>query len=192
MNSTMQMMPQQRGSVQNQMIQQRYCNQANPQMLGQESNQMVPQHSNRVSDQVMPQYPAVVPNKRMQQEPGVAMNQTKPQDQGVFLSTPIVINNAANSNQSSVVNNNMLSGRDCVYVKTIGSQTWAWCCIISIITCCFTGCPCGVFAFLCPCDETAVYPRGGRVYSNDTRAGMGNAANMNVQNGSRTEKKNPN
>ena len=107
---------------------------------------------------------------------------------GIMFSTPIVINNSANSNQASAVNNTS-SGRDVVYVKRIGPQTWALCWSISMVTCLFTCFPCGIFAFLCPCDEVPVYVRDGKVYDNNSGACVGNAANMNIQNGPTDGKK---
>ena len=188
-----QMMPNQSGSVSNQMMPQQPSfgqNQVMPQQPGFGQNQMTPQQPGFGQNQMAPQQPGFGQNQMMQQQPGISPNQMTSQDRGggIMFSTPIVINNSANSNQASAVNNTS-SGRDVVYVKRIGPQTWALCWSISMVTCLFTCFPCGIFAFLCPCDEVPVYVRDGKVYDNNSGACVGNAANMNIQNGPTDGKK---
>lgn len=51
-----------------------------------------------------------------------------------------------------------------ITVSFIGGTTWSICAIVSTITCCMTACPCGVWAFLCPCDEIRAYEVNGQVF----------------------------
>ena len=95
---------------------------------------------------------------------------------GIMFSIPMNMNNSENSNQASAVNNTS-SGQD--EDKRIGPVTWALCLSISVFTCLFTGVPFGIFAFFCPCDEV----------HNNSGACVGNAADVNFQNGPTDGKK---
>lgn len=92
----------------------------------------------------------------------------QPQSQ---VSTP-----AGTTNNSSVVVTQQTpsgtpipAGARWITVKHIGGVTWSICAIVSTVTCCLTLCPCGVWAFLCPCDEIRAYEVNGQVYDEHGR-----------------------
>jgi hypothetical protein len=53
--------------------------------------------------------------------------------------------------------------------KFTGPATWTTCAIVSICTCFFCFLPCGVWAFLCPCDKKRVYTCHGTAYDEHGR-----------------------
>lgn len=56
-----------------------------------------------------------------------------------------------------------------VHLTKIGPATWTTCAIVSVITCFFTCFPCGVWAFLCPCDEERAYLVDGKLFDDHGR-----------------------
>lgn len=57
-----------------------------------------------------------------------------------------------------------------VLVKRIGPTTWAFCIGFSVLFCWFFLLPCGLWAFLCPCDERRAYLVNGKLF--DEHGGM--------------------
>ena len=56
-----------------------------------------------------------------------------------------------------------------ITIKHIGGVTWTICGVVSTIFCCLMCCPCGVWAFLCPCDEIRGYVLDGQVFDEHGR-----------------------
>lgn len=54
-----------------------------------------------------------------------------------------------------------------VKMRHIGNGTWLACGIISAVFCVFMCMPCGLWAFLCPCDEREVYLANGKLFNQD-------------------------
>jgi len=66
-----------------------------------------------------------------------------------------------------------------VRVKHNGGITWSICAIVSTFTCCIMLLPCGVFAFLCPCDSIPGYEVDGQVYDERGRP-LGHVSKLRV------------
>lgn len=64
---------------------------------------------------------------------------------------------------------NAPSGGQWVTRKSIGPATWSTCAIVSCCTCIFCLLPCGLWAFLCPCDKKLVYIYHGTAYDEHGR-----------------------
>lgn len=56
-----------------------------------------------------------------------------------------------------------------IKIKHSGGKTWSLCVVVSVLTCLLVLLPCGVFAFLCPCDEILAYEVNGEVYDEQGR-----------------------
>ena len=54
-----------------------------------------------------------------------------------------------------------------VLLQGPGANTWTVCTILSVIFCVFTCLPCGLWAFLCPCDERRAYLVNGKLFDED-------------------------
>jgi hypothetical protein len=54
-----------------------------------------------------------------------------------------------------------------VRVQGAGGNTFTICCIVSVFTCIFTLLPCGLWAYLCPCDERRAYLVNGKLFDED-------------------------
>jgi hypothetical protein len=54
-----------------------------------------------------------------------------------------------------------------VLVHGLGPNTWTVCAIVSAVFCVFTCLPCGLWAFLCPCDERRAYLLNGKLFDED-------------------------
>jgi hypothetical protein len=61
------------------------------------------------------------------------------------------------------------TGARWITIKHVGGVTWTLCTLISILTCCIVLCPCGLWAFACPCDEIRAYEVNGQVYDEHGR-----------------------
>jgi len=68
-------------------------------------------------------------------------------------------------------------GGSWVAIRRVGPATWSMCFGISVVTCCCVLLPCGLWAFLCPCDQERAYLVNGKVFDEDGRM-IGNARNM--------------
>lgn len=66
-----------------------------------------------------------------------------------------------------------------ITIKHVGGVTWSLCAIISTLTCCIVLCPCGLWAFLCPCDEIRAYEINGQVYDEHGRP-LGHISKLRV------------
>ncbi len=66
-----------------------------------------------------------------------------------------------------------------ITVKHIGGNTWSICAIISVLSCCITLLPCGLWAFLCPCDDIRAYEINGQVYDESGRP-LGHISKLTV------------
>lgn len=61
-------------------------------------------------------------------------------------------------------------GGQWVSLQGAGCNTWTVCTIVSVISCLFICLPCGLWAFLCPCDDRRAYLVNGKLF--DESGGM--------------------
>jgi hypothetical protein len=75
---------------------------------------------------------------------------------------------------------NAPAGGQWVTCRRVGPYTWSIAVGVSVVTCLFCFCPCGLFALLCPCDNEAVYVVNGNAY-NSRGTLLGASRNMQMQ-----------
>eukprot|EP00525_Craspedostauros_australis_P000852 CAMPEP_0198113972 /NCGR_PEP_ID=MMETSP1442-20131203/5499_1 /TAXON_ID= /ORGANISM="Craspedostauros australis, Strain CCMP3328" /LENGTH=276 /DNA_ID=CAMNT_0043771183 /DNA_START=103 /DNA_END=933 /DNA_ORIENTATION=- len=67
-----------------------------------------------------------------------------------------------------------------VEIKHVGPATWTICTAVSVFTCIFMLLPCGVWAFLCPCDSQTAYLANGTLYDRQGNV-LGNAGRFRLR-----------
>lgn len=86
-------------------------------------------------------------------------------DNAAMVTTPPPVQQANPMGQGTP----LPTGARWITIKHAGGVTWTLCTLVSVLTCCMVLCPCGLWAFACPCDEIRAYEVNGQVYDQHGR-----------------------